>query len=320
MKKTQFFRNMRKAVRPEKHHLIYALKIILIAFILLLTLTGCKESSKPCNLSKGIDAILSNYIDRHSKDSVIIMQFYGVENRMILNIQHSPCYPIKEVVDGCFIYKNRLISYCILDKHILVDSFIDSTFASNKTILNDYKSLEDFEDIVDCDPDSECYLLKSQDTIVKAMDSDLKFKEIATDTIGIRNEMINGIINQRLNSYNANIIAIRFGSLENSDFFIVNEVNVYTKKSLSGCLRRNGRIIVLYGVDKLHNQDLIDRRLIHRELSQLDYYKEISSNWFNYLLSNGDIFKILPKGNIEKVSYEELPEEKSEMLNKMFKF
>lgn len=298
----------------------YIYKKTFITIVFTLTFMGCKEYVEQCHLSKGIDMVLSDYIDRHSEDSVVIMQFYGVENRMILNIQHSPCYPIKEVVDGCFIYKNRLISYCILDKHILVDNLIDSTFASDRTILNNYKSLEDFEDIIDGNPDSECYLLKSQDTIVKAMDSDLKFKEIATDTIGIRNEMINGIINQRLNSYNANIIAIRFGSFENSDFFIVNEVNVYTKKSLSGCLRRNGRIIVLYGVDKLHNQDLIDRRLIHRELSQLDYYKEISSNWFNYLLSNGDIYKILPKGDIQRVSFEELPEKKTELIYKKLGF
>lgn len=106
--------------------------------------------------------------------------------------------------------------------------------------------------------------------------------------------------------------------IQNSDYFMISEVCVYTKTSLSGCLKRDGRIITFYGVDKLHNQELIDRKLIHNELSQLDNFKELSSNWFNFVSCNGDIFKILPKGDVERVSFEKMSDKRSYMLHRLF--
>lgn len=291
---------------------------LLITIIVILFLTGCKEYSNSCHLSKGMDVVLADYIDRHPKDSVIIMQFYGVENRTILNIQHSPFYPFKELVDGCFMYKNKLVLYCLLDKITIADSLLDVSFTNDKSILNNYKSWDDADCEYDGDSDSETYLVKSRDNIAKAMENDLRFKEKVSDTIGIRNDSMNNLLNQRLNSHNVTITAIRFASFEKTDYFMISEVNVYTKKSLKGCIKRNGRIITFYGVENLHDPNLIDTKLIQKGLSLLNNYKEISSKWFDFESSQGDIYKILPKGNIEKVSVEELSDEKYDMLYNAF--
>jgi len=298
----------------------YIFKISIIPIFTLLILIGCKENLTSCHLSKGIDAVLSDYINRHSKDSVIIMQFYKVEDRTVLSIQHSPYYPFKEFVDGCFIYKDKLALYCLLDKRTLVESLIDTTFTSDKTILNNYKSWDEVDCEFDGDSDSEYYLVKSREDIVKAIESDLKYKENVSDTNGIRSNSINELLNKRLNSHNVSITAIRFGSFNHNDYFMISEVNVYTKKTLSGCLKRNGRILTFYGVEKLCNPDIIDIKLIHKNLSLLNNHKEISSKWFDFESSEGDIYKVFPKGNVEKVSVEELSDEKYEGLYKALGF
>lgn len=296
----------------------YIFKNTLIPILAILILTGCKESYESCHLSKGLDTILSDYVNRYSEDSVIILQFYRVENRTILNIQHSPFYPFKEYVDGCFPYKDKLVLYCLLDKGTLVDSLIDTTFTSDKTTLNNYKSWDDVDCEIDGNTDSESYIVKSRNKIAKAVKTDFVFKERASDTIGIRNYSINNQLNQRLNNHNAPITAIRFASFENNDYYMISEVNLYTKKTLSGCLKRNGRILIFYGLEKLRNPDIIDIKLIQKNLSLLNNHKEISSKLFDFESSEGDIYKILPKGDIEKISVEELSDEKYEMLYKAF--
>ena len=296
----------------------YIFKKTLFTIIVILILSGCKDKLDTNHLSKGIDSVLSDYIDRYPKDSVIIMQFYRIEDRTILNIQHSSNYPFREFVDGCFIYKDRLAIYSILDKTISVDSLIDMTAASDKTILDNFKSWDEVDFEYDDYPDSETYLVKTRDCITKSEEKDLKYKEIVSDTIGIRNVMINSMLNKRLNKYHVPIIAIRFASLDKSNYFMVSEVNAYTRKSLNGCLKRNDRIIVFYGTDNLHSQDILDLRLIQKELPLLNNYKELPTNWFNYESSEGDVFKILPNGEIEKVSVEDLSDQKYEMLYNAF--
>ena len=58
--------------------------------------------------------------------------------------------------------------------------------------------------------------------------------------------------------------------------------------------------------------------MIQKDTSLLNNYKELSSKWFDFESSQGDIYKILPKGNIEKVSIEELSDEKYEMIYNAF--
>ena len=293
-------------------------KILITLLFTELFITGCKDVLDSHNISESLDKVLTDYTTRHDKDSVIIMQFYKVEDRTILNIQHSPFYPFKELVDGGFMYKDKLAIYCLLDKCTLADSLIGVAFTSDKAILNNYKSWEEADYEYDGDSDSETYLVKSRDNIAKAIETDLKFREKVSDTICIRNDSMNNLLNQRLNSHNITITAIRFASFEKSDYFMISETNVYTKKSLNGCLKRNGRIITFYGVENLHNPNLIDTKLIQKGLSLLNNYKELSSKWFDFESSQGDIYKILPKGNIEKVSVEELSDEKYDMLYKAF--
>ena len=65
---------------------------------------------------------------------------------------------------------------------------------------------------------------------------------------------------------------------------------------------------------------MIDMELIQMGLPLLNNYKEIPSDWFDFESSEGDVFKILPNGYLEKVSIEKLSDEKYELLYKAFRF
>ena len=231
-------------------------KLFIPLIVITLILTGCKDAMDSHNISDSLAEVFNDYTTRYDKDSIIILRFYKIEDRTLFDIGHSPFYWNKEM-DGCFNYKNKLV-VCYSDiKDSIAESLVDSVFASDKTILKHYTSFTDANYIYDGKPNIEHYLVKSKDCIIKAEEKDLRFKEIVSDTTGIRNASFNSMINQHLNINNTSFItSIRFASFENESYFIVSDIDTFTRKNLSGCLKRNGRIITFYGVENLLCPDI----------------------------------------------------------------
>lgn len=293
-------------------------KLFIPLIVTTLILTGCKDVLENHNISSSLDKVLADYTSRYDKDSVLTLNFYKIEDRTLFDIGHSPFYYNNEM-DGCFTYKNKLVVYYSNVKDTLASSLIDSIFASDKTILKRYTSFDEANCIYDGKPDVENYIVKSRDCIVKAEENDLKFKEIASDTTGIRNKSLNSVINKRLNNCRVFGTAIRFAEFEKENYFILSYVDSYTSKNLDGCLERNGRIITFYGVKNLHYPNIIDQKLIRSNFSLLDDYKEFSSDEFDSRSRVENIvYRISPKGLVESVSLEEWGEEKTSELFKAF--
>ena len=281
------------------------MKINIICFIcLLFSFLGCKQSTDLCYTSDAMNMVLTDYIDRHNKDSIISLYFFHVENRTYFDIEHSPFYQ-KSLADGGFIYKNKLITYYIESKKTDVNNLVDTSFTKDQSIFDHYKSWDDVNWEYGGNPDRETYFVKSQDSIIKIHASDIKYKEKAIDTIGIRSAAINHLINQRLNKSSTNMVAIHFASLGKTDYIRIKSVNVYSKDSLSGCMKRNGRVICFYNVNKLQNQNLIDKNSFKNNVLLLDDYREIPYDKFHYIVSAGDVFRILPNGNLIEFSEDE---------------
>ena len=289
-------------------------KLFIPLIVITLILTGCKDAMDSHNISDSLAEVLNDYTTRYDKDSIIILRFYKIEDRTLFDIGHSPFYWNKEM-DGCFNYKNKLV-VCYSDiKDSIAESLVDSVFASDKTILKHYTSFTDANYIYDGKPNIEHYLVKSKDCIIKAEEKDLRFKEIVSDTTGIRNASFNSMINQHLNINNTSFItSIRFASFENESYFIVSDIDTFTRKNLSGCLKRNGRIITFYGVENLLCPDIIDQQLIKATTPLLDNYKEYSNDEVLFRSGNGDVYKMLPKGVVEAVSFEDWSDERIEKL------
>lgn len=292
-------------------------KLFIPLIVITLILTGCKDAMDSHNISDSLAEVLNDYTTRYDKDSVIILRFYKIEDRTLFDIGHSRFYYNNEM-DGCFNYKNKLVVYYSYIKDSLAESLVDSVFASDKTILKHYKLFADANVIYDGKPNIEHYQVKSRDCIVKAEEKDLKFKEIVSDTTGIRNDSFNNMINQYLNNNSSCITAIRFASFEDKNYFIVSDIDIYTRIGLSGCLKRNGRIITFYGAENLFCPDILDQQLIKESLPLLDEYKEFSNEEVLFRSGNGDVYKMLPKGVVEAVSFEDWSEERSDNLYEKF--
>ena len=288
-------------------------KILIAQLIAMFFLTGCKDVMDSRVISEGLAEVIDDYTTRYDKDSVILLRFYKIEDRTLLDIAHSPFYWNKEM-DGCFNYKNKLVVYYSYVKDSLAESLIDSTFARDKTSLKHYTLFADANCIYDGKPNIEHYLVKSRDCIVKAKEKDLRFKEIVSDTTGIRNESFNNMINQYLNNNSCCITAIRFATFEGENYFIISDIDIYTRKNLSGCLKRNGRIITFYGVENLICPDILDQQLIKGSLPLLDEYKEFSNEEVLFRASVGDIYRFSQEGTVEAVSFENWSEERSDRL------
>lgn len=294
-------------------------KILITLLITMLSLTGCKDAMDSHNISDSLAEVLNDYTTRYNKDSVIILRFYKIEDRTLFDIGHSRFYYNNEM-DGCFNYKNKLVVYYSYMKDTLAESLIDSGVASDKTILKHYTLFADANVIYDGKPNIEHYQVKSRDCIVKAVEKDLRFKEIVSDTTGIRNDSFNNMINQYLNNNSSRITAIRFASFEGKNYFIVSDIDIFTRKDLSGCLKRNGRIITFYGAKNLLCPDILDQQLIKKSLSLLDEYKEFSNEEVLFRASLGDIYSFSQKGTVEAVSFEKWSEERSDNLYEKFGF
>lgn len=271
---------------------------------LIFSFIGCKQSADLYHISDEMDKVLTDYIDRHNKDSIISLYFFHVEDRTYFDIEHCPFYQ-KTLVDGAFIYKNKLITYFIESKNTEAINLVDTTFTKDKCLLKHYKSWDDVNWEYDGNPDREIYFVKTPNSIIRIQASDIKYEEKAVDTIGIRSITINQLINQRLNKSSTNMIALHFASLGGKDYIRIKSVNAYSKNSLSGCMKRNGRVICFYNVNKLHNQDLIDQNNFNDSFSLLDDYREIPYDNFLYIISTGDVFRILPDGDLIGFSAEE---------------
>ena len=76
-------------------------KTLIILLIAMFFLTGCRNVMDSRVISEGLAEVIDDYTTRYDKDSVILLRFYKIEDRTLLDIAHSPFYWNKEM-DGCF--------------------------------------------------------------------------------------------------------------------------------------------------------------------------------------------------------------------------
>lgn len=285
-----------------------------------LLLAGCSEGADKYFISKGLETVFDDYTTRYDKDSIITLRFFKVENRTFFYIGHMPYYDDVDL-DGCFICKNKLVLYKSNTKKAIADDLIDSTHTKDKTILKQYTTWDESNMIYCGSSNVETYYIKSQNCIIKATESDLRYREIATDTTGIRNKSINDILNSSLNNCSTYINAILFASYKGNDFFKIANVDSYTSKNLNGCLKRNGRIVTFYNVDNINCSNLLDKQRIRENLYLLNGYKEIDSDEFYYYRTGGEkYYMIKPDESVEELDETKWSDEEREMFYDSFGF
>ncbi len=112
----------------------------------------------------------------------------------------------------------------------------------------------------DGSPNHLTYRILSVNKYRKAEDSDWSYPEPACDSNVLSSSALNKIVNDFINTNDSPTITyLRFSNVNGDNFVSLGYDIVYNPETFSGMFYRNGRIVVVYSIDKIRNLDIIDK-------------------------------------------------------------
>lgn len=252
------------------------MKNIMLSFIIII-LASCHFDSLHNNnyINPELDSVITKYVNQYPEDDIYTLCFYQFNNNQFFNIQCSGSFYDSNFADVCFLKNNKIIVAWSMNKS-LMDSLI------NISPLNQcYDSLKKYNDCNDTElmyydknHHAENYRILKLNNYRIANESDFEFTDSAHSCNIIKSQTLNSILNNYLNEFTPQITYIRFYSEKGLDYLIIGNDFVYDKNSFSGMFYRDGRIVVIYDLDKLHTQNLIDRTQL-LPVNELKDYKVV---------------------------------------------
>lgn len=249
-----------------------------IFYIILYTLliyfsTGCRKLNN--YIQPGLDSIITEYIKTNPYDSIYQVCFYKFCNKQFFSIRCSGTEYDSRFNDICFEKNNKIIvAYSI--NASLMDSLINIPLA--KQCCDALKKYVDWNDdaLRDYDKDDhlQTYRILNANQYRLANESDYFVTDSVHSCNVITNGAINRVLNQYLNNSNMDLTYIRFDSRKGETYLTIGQDYVYSKNAFSGAFYRDGRIIIIYDLDKLENKKIIDRTQL-LPVTELKEYREV---------------------------------------------
>lgn len=251
---------------------------ILFSFIII-TLASCHFD----NLHNGnyiqpeLDSAITEFIEKHPEDSIYSLIFYQNNNKQFFNIQCSGTHYDSRFVDVCFVKNGKIITVCSINNS-LMNSLINIS-PSNQCfdLLKKYNNSNEEDSEPVCYDIDNCiisYRILKLNEFRITNDSDF----ICTDSVRscnvVKSQAINRVLNDYLNSRLTDITYLRFNTQGGTDYMTIGDDYVYDKDAFSGMFYRDGRIVVIYDLNKLSYQELIDKTQL-LPVTELKYYKAI---------------------------------------------
>ena len=128
---------------------------------------------------------------------------------------------------------------------------------------------------------AESYRILGSNNYRIANKSDYALSDTAHSSNVIKSKAINRILNDYLNSYYPHIAYLRFDTLYGRDYMWISNDFVYDKEAFSGMLYRDGRIVVLYDLNRLKTQDLVDKTQL-LPITELKDYKAVKRKYARF--------------------------------------
>ena len=229
-----------------------------------------------------LDSVITEFIKKHPEDSIYTLSFYKFNNKHFFDIYCSGIYYDSNFVDVCF-YKNNKIIVAWSINNSLMDSLINIP-SSNQC----YDSLKKFNDwneselmYSDKNVYAESYRILGSNNYRIANKSDYALSDTAHSSNVIKSKAINRILNDYLNSYYPHIAYLRFDTLYGRDYMWISNDFVYDKEAFSGMFYRDGRIVVLYDLNRLKTQDLVDKTQL-LSITELKDYKAVKRKYARF--------------------------------------
>ena len=276
--------------------------VILLVFIVI-TLVSCHfDNSHSGNyIQPELDSVLTEFIEKHPEDSIYSLIFYQNNNKQFFNIQCSDTHYDSRFVDACFVKNGKIITVCSINNS-LMDSLINIP-PSNQCfdLLEKYNNSNE----EDCEPmcydmngNMTSYRILKLNVYRKTKDSDFLCTDSVRSCNVIKSQAINRVLNDYLNSGWTDITYLRFNTQNGTNYMTIGDDYVYDKEEFSGMFYRDGRIVVIYDLNKLANLELIDKKRL-LPATELKYYKAIHRKKAKFYERK---YEILSKENIVRVS------------------
>lgn len=128
---------------------------------------------------------------------------------------------------------------------------------------------------------AESYRILGSNNYRIANKSDYALSDTAHSSNVIKSKAINRILNDYLNSYYPHIAYLRFDTLYGRDYMWISNDFVYDKEAFSGMFYRDGRIVVLYDLNRLKTQDLVDKTQL-LPITELKDYKAVKRKYARF--------------------------------------
>lgn len=221
--------------------------LVLIFYFLLF---GC---CKQPNAGEPIDAslanILSEFIKENPNNKIYQLIFFNIEGRQFFQLGESDNLFDKEILDGCFMFNNKIICYSSYNNSY-VDSLINTSkvhkcYDALKECYEKHENLANYDRVLK----AKTYRVISRCKIRIAFSEELKYSTHACDSNVIKNEAINNVLNTYLNKNDFFITYIRFKKFDKKFYFSIGQ-DIGYDKDFSGLFLRNNRIVVLYSIDE----------------------------------------------------------------------
>ena len=256
----------------------------ILSIIILITLASCHFDNLHNDnyIQPELDSVITEFIKKHPEDSIYTLSFYKFNNKHFFDIYCSGTYYDSNFIDVCF-YKNNKIIVAWSINNSLMDSLINIP-PSNQC----YDSLKNFNDrneselmYSDKNVYAESYRILGSNNYRIANKLDYALSDTAHSSNVIKSQAVNRILNDYLNSYYPHIAYLRFDTLYGRDYMWISNDFVYDKEAFSGMFYRDGRIVVLYDLNRLKTQDLIDKTQL-LPITELKDYKAVKRKYARF--------------------------------------
>lgn len=269
---------------------------LLFAIFILFTSCVAKDSPFSPSLAKVLDGIIGK---THNFDVIQVIAS-KLEEHDLLIITCVPGYNPK-VMDGYYIYKDKLITYYQTDSTDRSD-IIDTKYLY-KYEGNIPNYIDVYEKLIFCEPKQYLYeIIDGRKLTVVNNQKSLGFRknEIKGDNV-IKNKQLNKILNDFIYSNVEVLYELRFKTINKKHYAIIRSGIYYGKDKYKGYFYRDGNLIVLYGDSP--SEDILDKTQILTNKQGIPNYKYGTIDEWNYPYPLK--FEILPNGNLRKLSFSE---------------
>lgn len=275
----------------------------IVVLCIIVFLFSCKDERTQSStfILPQLKEVLTEYIDNNPNDSLFQLIFAEQNNKQFVTIQRSDKYYSKYFVDGCFLVNGKLVIFWELNQTWKDSVLRVSQEDCRYDLLHTFKTWEDVLSDYDRSYAPQTYEILVSGNSIKLVKARSAFNSPADDKNVINNPALNKVTNDYINdNNNPEITILRFNSIGKNDYVSLSRDYFIDRELFSGAFYRNGRLVVVYSMDKLIAKNIVDTLQL-LPISNFSGYKFLHREYPRYPQRK---FQIASDNSIEAVAWD----------------